>query len=344
MKAMVLTGIRQMEPAEVPDPVLTQPTDVLLKVEVVGVCGSDVHYYTTGRIGSQVVRYPYRVGHEFSATVLETGSQVRGLKRGDRVAVDPAMSCGTCDQCRAGRLHTCRTLRFLGCPGQAEGCLSERVVMPRECCFPVPADMTLEQAAAIEPLSIGIYAAGFAAPLRGQRIGILGFGPIGLSILLPALAGGVDRVYVTDRVPERLTIAQRTGATWTGNPDRGNVLQDIRTREPLLLDTVFECCGQQSALDTAVELLKPGGKLVLVGIPEVDRITFPIDLLRRKELCIQNIRRQNECTQKAIDQVASGKIDLDGMVTHRFSFAESKAAFDLVEQYADGVMKALIVL
>ena len=342
MKAMVLTGLRQMASAEVPDPRIERDTDVLLAVEVVGVCGSDVHYYTTGRIGSQVVRYPYRVGHEFSATVMDAGRGVRRLRPGDRVAVEPAMSCGRCDQCLAHRRHTCRSLRFLGCPGQAEGCLSEFIVMPEECCFPVGPSLTLEDAALAEPLSIGVYAVRLAALHPGARVGILGCGPIGLSVMLAARTAGAERIYCTDRIDERLQVACRQGAAWTGNPDRTDAAAAVQEREPLLLDTVFECCGQQAALDQAVDMLKPGGKLLVVGIPEEDRVSFAAENVRRKEICIQHVRRQNECMQPAIDQLADGRMRAGFMVTHRMTLEDAKDAFDLVADYRDGVVKAMI--
>ena len=137
MKAMVLTGIRQMEMREVPDPVLSDPRDVKIKLLVLGICGSDIHYYVSGRIGSQVVSYPFTVGHESAGVVVETGKAVTRVKEGDIIAVEPAMWCGNCDQCLAGRHHTCRRLKFLGCPGQAEGALSEYIVMPENSCFPL---------------------------------------------------------------------------------------------------------------------------------------------------------------------------------------------------------------
>ena len=155
--------------------------------------------------------------------------------------------------------------------------------------------MTLEQAAVIEPLSIGLYAVKMSVALHEAAIGVLGCGPIGMSVILPALAHGAGSVYVTDKIEERLELARLSGAAWTGNPDNTDVVADIVEREPLLLDAVFECCGQQDALDQAVELLKPGGKLMLIGIPLVDRVSFNVDKLRRKEICVQNVRRQNEC-------------------------------------------------
>ena len=333
-----------MELMETPAPEISRDTDVLLRIETVGVCGSDVHYYATGRIGSQVVKYPFAVGHECSATVAAVGAGVGRLKPGDRVAVEPAMSCGRCDQCQGGRPHTCRNLRFLGCPGQAEGCLAEYLIMPEECCYPIPDSMTLDQAALAEPLSIGLYAVKLCGLGPGMRVGILGAGPIGLSVLLAARMCGVEGICVTDKIDARLKAARGAGACWAGNPDREDIVAAIRTREPLLLDAVFECCGQQDAIDQAVELLKPGGKLMLVGIPTVDRVSFAIDRARRQELCLQNVRRQNHCVQPAIAAIASGAANVDFMLTHEFRFEETKAAFDLVHEYRDGVVKALIRL
>lgn len=344
MMAVVLTGIRAMQVRDIPNPKLSNDTDVLLKVGSVGVCGSDVHYYTTGRIGSQVVKYPFRVGHEFAATVLAVGRRVKRLKPGVKVAVEPAMSCGTCDQCRAHRRHTCRTLRFLGCPGQAEGCLSEYIVMPAECCYPVRRDTSLEQAAIAEPLSIGVYAVNQSVPMKKAKIAVLGAGPIGLSVLLAAGTRNAGRMYVTDKIDARLESARRAGADWTGNSDRQDVVAEIIKQEPLLLDAVFECCGQQAALDQAVNLLKPGGKLMLIGIPEVDRVSFAMDTLRRREICIQNVRRQNECMRAALDLIEKRKVDVDFMITHRFPLDQTQQAFDLVASYKDGVVKAMINL
>jgi L-iditol 2-dehydrogenase len=344
MKTMMLTAKRRMKLREVPTPRVRAAHDVLIKVNAVGVCGSDVHYYLDGRIGCQVVEYPFTVGHEFSGTVQEVGKAVKHLKPGARVAIDPAMTCGKCDQCRAGRPHTCRKNRFLGCPGQAEGCLSEYIVMPDECCIPIRPGTTFEQAAIVEPLSIGTYAVGLSVPMKGARIAILGCGPIGLSCLLPAKAQGAAAVYMTDLRDYRLKIARQAGATWTGNPDREDIVAAISKREPLLLDAVLECCGEQSAIDQAVKLLKPGGRLVLVGIPTVDRISFAIDEMRRKEIVLQNIRRQNGCALKALKSIESGKVDVDFMVTHRFPLEKTHEAFELVANYRDGVVKAMIVM
>jgi L-iditol 2-dehydrogenase len=341
MKAVVLTDIQKMEIRDVPKPVIKKDDEVLLKLEVVGVCGSDVHYYQTGRIGSQVINYPFIVGHECAAAVAEVGKDVKHVKAGDAVAVDPAMVCHECDQCSVGRQNTCRKLRFLGTPPQ-EGCLSEYIVMPADSLYPTHNRVTFEQAAFCEPLSVGLYAVRQANLSPNADIAILGSGPIGLSVLLAARLQKVRSIYVTEKIRERIKAAKHAGAGWVGNPDTDDVVRAISQEEPAGIDAFFECAGEQETIDQGLEILKPGGKAVIVGIPRVDRISFIIDKLRRKEITVVNIRRQNKCVQPAIDLIASGRVDVDFMITHRFKVEQAKEAFDLVAQYRDGVIKALI--
>ncbi len=342
MKTWVLTGLRTMALREAPTPALARDTDVLLRMAAVGVCGSDIHYYTAGRIGAQVVRYPFAVGHEGAAVVERVGPAVRRVRPGDRVAIEPAVSCGACDQCRRGRPHTCRRLVFLGCPGQAEGCLSELLAMPETACVPLADGISLEQAALSEPLAIGLYAARRALPLKGAAIAILGAGPIGLSVLLGARLHGAARIYVTDPIAPRRRVAVGAGADWAGDPDGEDIVASIVRQEPMLLDAVFECCGRQSAIDQAVALLRPGGRLMLVGIPETERVAVVSDQARRKELDLRHVRRQCECLAPTLALLERGRLQPEFMVTHRFPFAETPAAFHLVAGYRDGVVKAMI--
>jgi len=363
MKAARLTGIRQVRIDEVADPGPVGAGEVLLRVEVVGVCGSDMHYFRTGRIGSQVVTYPFTVGHECAGTVLAVGPAAEGhgssgpvLSVGDRVAVDPLIACEQCDQCLVGREHTCRRQRFLGCPGQAEGALSEFLVMPARCCFPVPEAMTFVQATLAEPFAIGLYTyrlwARSTGVLRGadvsstsQPVLILGCGPIGLSVLAAIKADQPGRpVYVTDLRDNRLALAARMGADWCGNPRTIDLLPTLRQACPLGFAAAFECAGEQETVDHAVELLGPGGKLMLVGIPEADRVTVRPDVMRRKELSLHNVRRQNQCAADAVAMIANGSVNLDAMVTHEFDLPQTAQAFDLVADYADDVVKAMIFL
>jgi L-iditol 2-dehydrogenase len=200
MKAMMLTGIREMEMREIPEPKIKNPGDVKIKMSVLGICGSDIHYFTQGQIGSQKVEYPFTVGHEGAGVVTEVGKSVTRVKPGDKIAIEPSMPCWECDQCLAGRHHTCRKLRFLGCPGQAEGCLMEYIVMPEESCFPLKGQLTADHGSISEPLAIGVYAVKKSGGVNGLNIGILGYGPIGMSVMLAAKAQGVESIYVTDKI------------------------------------------------------------------------------------------------------------------------------------------------
>jgi L-iditol 2-dehydrogenase len=342
MKAFRLTGIRQMAMMDVPMPSVQHENDVLIRLATMGVCGSDVHYFVDGGIGSQIVQYPWTVGHEASGVVEAVGTAVSRVKPGDRIAIDPAISCFQCDQCRAGRPHTCRKLKFLGCPGQIEGCLSEYVVMPEPSCYPVPHTMTFQQAANVEPLSIGVYGVSLGTNVTDATVGILGSGPIGICAQIAARERGASKIFVTDKIDARLDIAKKMGADWVGNANEPDIVDTITSVEPALLDTVVECCGQQDAIDTALKLLKPGGQLLIIGIPLPNRLSFDINLLRRKELRIQNVRRQNNCVQRSLDMIASGRAKVDGMVTHHLPFGRADQAFDLVAGYKDGVVKAMI--
>ncbi|MFW5901311.1 MAG: zinc-dependent alcohol dehydrogenase, partial [bacterium] len=307
MKAALLTDIKEFKIDEVSDPMLSNDTDVLIRVGVVGVCGSDVHYFERGRIGDQVVEYPFTIGHEFAGTVEQTGSKVTRVKPGKRVAVDPAISCGKCDQCLTGRPHTCRNIRFLGCPGQSPGSLSDHIVMPEENCFPLPENLSLDEGALSEPLSIGLYAVKQSGLEKDMNIGILGHGPIGMSVYLTAKAYGAGNTYVTDKLDPRLDIARQAGAKETGNPDEEDIVRKFNEAEPSQLDVVFECCGEQDALDNAVDLVKPGGKIMIVGIPATDWWSFDQSKGRRKEITFINVRRQNGTVQETLDLMASGK-------------------------------------
>lgn len=342
MKAMMLTGIRMMEMMDVPEPAIVNPTDVKIKMSVLGICGSDIHYYTQGRIGSQVVQYPFPVGHEGAGIVVATGKAVKSVKPGDQIAIDPAMPCWECDQCLAGRHHTCRKTRFLGCPGQADGCLTEYIVMPEKSCFPLEGNLTTDNGAISEPLSIGVYSVRKSGGVKNMDIGILGFGPIGMSVLLASRVQKAKNIFITDILDDRLKIAEKEHESFTGNPLKENITGKLKTRIPLGLDVVFECCGKQEAFDQALEMLKPGGRLVIVGIPEFDNWTMSADVPRRKELTIQYIRRQVDCVGDALNMMKDGSISIKNMVTHRFRFEKTKEAFDFVAGYKDGVMKAMI--
>jgi len=342
MKAALLTGIRQFKVEHVPDPKIIKDTDVLIKIKTVGVCGSDIHYYTAGRIGSQIVQFPFIIGHEAAGIVERIGSKVTRVRPNQRIAIDPAVPCGHCDQCKIGRENTCRNLLFLGCPKQLEGCLREYIVIDEKCCFPINENVTFDQATLSEPLAIAVYSVERSMISSKSDAAILGAGPIGISIFHVLRTKSIGDIYITDKIEDRLAFSKVLNPRWSGNPDHTDIVKEITRINPLMAGIVFECSGDKEAIDQAIRLLKPGGILVIVGITEADEISFPIHELRRKEITIINIRRQAHCTQKAIDLLDRHQVNMDSMATHHFPLEETQKAFDLVADYKDGVMKAMI--
>ena len=342
MKAAFLTGVRTIEIREVPAPRLVRADDVLVRSRAVGVCGSDLHYYLSGRVGADTVSYPFIPGHECAGIVDAVGKTVTRVKPGDAVVIEPAVSCGTCDQCRTGRPHTCRKLLFLGHYGELTGGMAEYVLAPERNCVPLPAKMTLVQGVLAEPLSIALYAAGLAGSVRGKTAAVLGTGPIGLSLVMALKTEGSGPVYATEKVEARIAAAAKAGADWTGDPDREDIVAGIRARESLGLDAVFECCGEQSALDQGIALLKPGGTLVVVGIPLEPRVTFDSSVVRRREIRIQNVRRQNKCLERAVAMIHAGRIKPDFLATHSFPLDEAAKAYETAAARRDGVIKAIV--
>jgi len=338
------TGLRELEIREEERPSLGRADELLVRIERVGVCGSDVHYYARGRIGDQRLAYPATLGHECAGTVEQVGSAVTQLKPGARVAIDPALTCGECDQCRAGRVNTCRELRFMGCPGEAPGAVAEYRVLPAANCLSIPEQMTLDQAVLVEPLSIALYATKLGQVCPAARIAVFGAGPIGLGVLLCCKAVAPCTVYVTDLLDERVAMARRLGADWAGDARSSDAAAEIARHEPQGLDLAFECSGDPACIDTLQELLTPGGTLVLVGIPAEKRVPFDVHLMRRRELTFKNVRRQKGCVAPTIRLIGEGHVDADPMVTHRFPLAEIRDAFELVAGYRDGVVKAMIDL
>jgi L-iditol 2-dehydrogenase len=323
-------------------PIPDDHNNVLIKIASVGVCGSDMHYFKHGRIGNQVVDYPFTIGHEASGYIERIIGDPKGLKSGQLVAIEPSVSCGECDQCKAGRPHTCRKIQFMGAPGQLEGLMREYAVIPRENVFAVPEGFTANEAAYVEPMSIGAYAVKLSRLSKKDTIGIVGVGPIGMSVLLSLRYQGNEANYVWDKLDYRLENAKKAGAAWTGNPDKMELERELLKAVPEALDVVIECCGKQEALDMAIKVLKPGGKLVIVGIPTEDRISFDMGDLRRKEIEIINVRRQNHSVYDAVKIVDHFRPLDNFLITHSSGYDKTNEVFDMVDTYSDNVVKAVV--
>jgi len=343
MKAAYLTGVRQVLIQEKPEPEIPDQQSVLLKTRMAGICGSDLHYFVSDSVGGEKVPYPCLVGHECSAEVVRAGKEVQRFKPGDLVAVEPSISCGVCDQCLAGRFNTCRKIRFLGHPGELDGCFAEYFVLPARNLIPLPESVSLEEAMLAEPLSIALHAFNLAGLERSSKIGVLGTGPIGLSIILLLKLNGFSSIWATDRSEARIKAALKAGAGWAASVEQEDIVSEILQRQPLGLEAVFEVSGDQEAINQAVELVRPGGKIIQVGIPLAERISYRSTSLRRKEITLINVRRQNRCLEKALELIQKKQINVSWLLTHRFPLEEAQQAFTTAADRLDGVLKAAIV-
>ncbi len=338
MKALFLSAPQSFEVREVDPPELPEGW-VRIRVRHVGICGSDVHYYSTGRIGDQVVKYPFVLGHEGSGEILEGAGQFR---RGTPIYIEPAIACHRCDQCLAGRENTCRNLRFLGNPLETPGCMCDEIALPAECVMTVPDWMELDEAVLLEPLSISMYAVLRSHVEKGRRGAFVGAGPIGLTALLAFSSLDPLQILVSEPVAARREAAERLGAQASFDPGTRGAAEAVFEASQGGVDVAFECAGTQESIDDATLMLRPGGNLVLIGIPEVDRVSYDPHLARRREITVVNVRRQIRCVEKALALLERRRDAARILLTHRFAPPEAEKAFDLVHRKADGVIKALV--
>lgn len=341
MKCAVLFGKRDMRIVERPTPAPTG-SQALIRVRAVGVCGSDVHYYNEMCIGDQVIESPQAVGHEFAGEVVSFGPQAEGLKAGMRVAIEPARPCGRCRQCLEGRPNCCPKVIFYGTP-PIEGSLQEYVLAEAEQCIPIDDDMSFAEAAMLEPLQVGIHAFNLVPSRPGDWVAIVGCGSIGLACLEMVRNAGATRIVMTDKLDYRLDLARKLGATATVNVTREEAATSVRAAtDGQGADVVYEATNSPEGLPQAVNIAAIGGRVAAIGIPKGDTIILPASAPRRRELNVQFVRRSAHSIRQALELVRSGKINLRPWITHRFSLDQASEAFELVDSYGDGVLKAVI--
>lgn len=341
MKAAVLTALRRIELQDrpVPEP---GPGEVRVRVAAVGVCGSDVHYWAEGRIGSAAVQYPTVLGHEASGVVDAAGPGTR-LAAGTRVAVEPAAACLGCELCRAGRFNVCPEVRFLGTP-PVEGIFAEQRVVPEHCCLPLPAGLSLVEAALLEPMGVGLHAVRLARLEIGETVAVLGCGPIGLAVLLAARLAGAGRLYAADLIPGRLELARSLGADEVLDARRGESAERLRRLTGGRgADAVFEAAGDRAAVAQACLAARAGGRAVIVGIPPEDDAALPIHECRRRELAVVFSRRSNWELPGFLRLPAAGRADLAKLATHFFPLSRLAEALELAGRRADGVVRAMVM-
>jgi len=342
MKAAILYGKTDMRIENRPRPV-PKAGEVLVRVKAVGVCGSDVHYYVYGKIGDQIIRKPQSVGHEFMGIVEALGPGVQKPEAGTRVACDPNINCGKCRWCIEGKPNCCPNVKFYGTP-PVEGAFQEYVTHPAELCYEIPEAMSDEDAALLEPLGIGMHAVDIAPVRLGDTVAVFGSGPIGLVTAASARAAGAAKIYMTDVIPYRCAFAEKFIADGVANPKEIDVvkwLKDLTHGEGP--DVVYECAGEEQCVHQAVNSVRIGGKCCIVGIPKQDVMSFPAHIARRKELALAHVRRARFVVKEGIAIMDAGLVQLSDMVTHSFPLDDVDKALNLVHNYEDGVIKAMIL-
>jgi L-iditol 2-dehydrogenase len=340
MKVAVMTGIGKIEFESRPIPTPSHG-EVLVKIEYVGICGSDLHYYSTGRIGNFIVEPPFVLGHEASGTVVALGDETCGLHLGDRVALEPGIACGQCDFCLSGRYNLCPDMRFFATP-PIDGVFQEYVSHPASLCFKLPENVSALEGALIEPLAVGFHAAATGGAQKGQTALVFGSGCIGLVNILALQANGVEDIYVTDFIDSRLKIAKSLGATDVVNGRNTDVEAVFRELVPQGFDLIIETSGNEVAAQHAIHLAKKGSTLVLVGYSPSGNMNLPIGNALDKELTIKTIFRYRHVYPEAILAVSEGRVNPKKIVTNIFDFDEIPDAMRRNVAEKESIVKAVI--
>ncbi|MFA9381204.1 MAG: NAD(P)-dependent alcohol dehydrogenase [Acetanaerobacterium sp.] len=341
MKVAVMNGIGKMDyvQRDIPTP---KANEVLVKLEYVGICGSDLHYYESGRIGDFVVEPPFVLGHEPGGTIVAVGNAVTHLAVGDRVALEPGKTCGQCEFCKTGRYNLCPDVIFFATP-PVDGVFQEYVAHEASLCFKLPDNMSTLEGALIEPLAVGLHAANQGKACAGQTAVVFGAGCIGLVTMMALKAKGVSRVYVVDIMQKRLDKAMELGADAVVNG------ADVDTVQTLLsltqnkgCDLAIETAGTEITATQAIRAAKKGSTIVFVGYGKSGTMNLPMSLALDKELTFATVFRYRHIYPMAIDAVASGKINLKGIVTNIFSFDDIQNAMDQSVQNKTEIVKAVV--
>jgi len=316
---------------------------VLIRMQKVGICGSDVHYWTNGAIGDFVVRAPMILGHESSGIVDEVGEGVTHLQPGDRVAIEPGVPCRYCAFCKEGRYNLCPDIAFCATP-PFDGSLARFYAHAADFCYKLPDHVTLEEGALLEPLSVAVHACKRAGVTLGAQVLICGAGPIGLVNLLTAKAMGAERVCITDISENRLEMAQKLGADFVVHVktrDAQQVADQVHAALGCSPTISIECSGAEPSLQTAIYATRSGGTVVLVGLG-APNATLPIVNAATREVDIRGIFRYANCYPQALGLISSGKINVKPLVTHRFPLEETLKAFETARSGAGGAIKVII--
>ncbi|XP_077870277.1 sorbitol dehydrogenase-like [Saccoglossus kowalevskii] len=317
--------------------------EVLLAIDSVGICGTDVHFWTHGEIGDFIVKAPMILGHESSGVVAALGKGVSTLKVGDRVAIEPSVPCRKCDYCKGGRYNLCPDI-VCGSTPPVHGSLANYYCHAADFCYKLPDHVSFEEGALLEPLSVGVHACRRSGVTLGSKLLVCGAGPIGLVSLLTAKAMGAAQVIITDIDQGRLDVGKQIGADFTvlaDSEDGREMAKKIESTLGCMPDISIECSGVPSSIQTGIYATRSGGVFALVGLGPSD-VTLPIVNAAVREVDIIGILRYANCFPTALAMIASGKVDVKPLVTHRFTLAKSLDAFETARTGAGGAIKVMI--
>lgn len=341
MKIAVMEGIGKMGFTEKDIPQTTD-NEVLVKIEYVGICGSDLHYYETGRIGDYIVNPPFVLGHEPGGTVVEVGKNVKHLKVGDRVALEPGKTCGQCEFCKTGKYNLCPDVIFFATP-PVDGVFQEYVAHEAELCFKLPDNVSTLEGALIEPLAVGFHAGMQGGAHAGQTAVVTGSGCIGLVTMMALKAMGVSKVYVVDVMQKRLDKAMELGATGVINAGEQDAVKAVlELTGGVGCDLAVETAGTEITTQQTIHMVKKGATIVLVGYGKTGMMNLPMSLALDKELSFKTVFRYRHIYPMAIDAVANGKVNLKGIITNIFEFEDLQNAMDLSVRDKANIVKSVV--
>ena len=339
MQSLQLVSQRRLEPRDIPQPHDPGPGEILVRIRSVGVCGSDMHWYLDGRIGANPAVYPQILGHEPAGEVAAIGAGVADFQVGDRVSIEPTLSCGHCEYCRLGQHNNCIRGTFMGGP-QVQGLFREYAVVPQHNAVKFPAGFSYAKATLIEPLAVIMHMLDLVSIRPPDTVAVLGAGPIGMLAASVARACGASQVLVADKLPHRLALARDMGATLAVDiaqfPAAVGDLTGGRG-----VDIAIDAAGMAQTINTALAVIRMGGTLVQIGIPIDASLPINLHSAMAKELRIQTLKRSNHRSAPAIALLASGAVN-DSLVTHRVPLAGTPAAFETLAEYRDGVGKLVV--
>lgn len=341
MKVAVMNGIGKMDLIERDIPIVKE-NEVLVKLDYVGICGSDLHYYENGRIGDYIVEPPFVLGHEPGGVVVEVGNKVKHLNIGDRVALEPGKTCGHCEFCKTGRYNLCPDVIFFATP-PVDGVFQEYVAHEADLCFKLPENVSTLEGALIEPLAVGFHAAIQGGARIGQTAVVMGAGCIGLVSMMALKAMGVSNVYIVDIMEKRLEKALELGATGIINAKEKNAIEEVmKITNNNGCDLVIETAGTEITTVQAIHMAKKGSNIILVGYSKSGEMTLPMSLVLDKELTFKTVFRYRHIYNMAIEAVASGKVNLKGIITNEFDLDDVQKAMDYSVNNKADIVKAVI--